>query len=68
MGSLVFDEMPIEDALHFNSQTFNFYGFIDTQSETSSTNMEESQLVKHGLVFFFDRYMASWIEPFSVFA
>ena len=36
MGSLVFDEMSIKEALNFNSQTFNFDGFIDAQSEMSS--------------------------------
>ena len=83
MGSVVFDEMSIKEALNFNSQTFNFDGFIDTNSETSSTilpaihirleedevlDTEESKLADHALVFVFRPYMASWIQPFAVFA
>ena len=74
MGSVVFDEMSINEALNFNSQTLNFDGFIDTNSETSSTilsaihirleedevlDTEESKLADHALVFVFTPYMAS---------
>ncbi|EFX63971.1 hypothetical protein DAPPUDRAFT_118655 [Daphnia pulex] len=37
VGSLVFDEMSIKEALKFNCQTFNFDGFLDTRCETGST-------------------------------
>ena len=83
VGSLVFDEMSIKEALEFNCQTFNFDGFLDTCCETGSTvlpalhvrledhdllDTEESKLADHALVFVFRPYMASWIQPFAVFA
>lgn len=66
-GSLVWDEMAIKEDITFNSQKLQFDGHVD-YGEEIVISKHCGQLADHALLFVFRPYLASWIQPFAVYA
>lgn len=68
LGSLMFDEITLEENLDFNGQKLCIDGYVDYGKETIDVDEEHPKLADHALVFVFKPYKASWIQPIGVFA